>query len=102
MTFHAALSKRLPSFLRIRQREVKRRALSQRRFDPDAAPVALDNALANSQANARPRVAGSVEPFEYSENLPDILRLDSDAVIFYREEPLAGLPLRINVYLRGV
>src|SRR5579872_4653748 len=70
----------LSLFWRIRQREIKRGAFSERRFYPDLAPITFDDTFTNGQADARTRVSASVKPFEDSEDLLHVFRLDSDAI----------------------
>ena len=57
-------------------------------LDPDAPAVALDDLLADRQADAGARVlVAAVQPLEDDEDPLDVLRLDADAVVAHREEP---------------
>ncbi len=56
-------------------------------FHPDPASIALDNLLANCQSDACSRNVSAMKALEHSKDDWVMLRGDSDAVIFYREEP---------------
>ena len=69
---------------------MKSRALSRNRFDPDAAPVAFDDFLAYRQSYTSSRVLfASMKALKDHENAFKVLRLDSDAIILDRKDPLA-------------
>ena len=70
-----------------RKCEIESSTLSHRRLDPDAAPIALDDALTDRKTDASTRDRAPVKPLEYAENRQIILRLDSDAIVGYRETP---------------
>src|SRR5215208_280047 len=59
-------------------------------FDPDPAAMALDDALADRKAHARPRVLVlAVEPLEHVEDPLSLVRIDADAVVAHRDDALA-------------
>src|SRR5580704_2617008 len=82
-----------------RHRKPESRALSQRRFHPDSPPVALHDALANCQSNARSRVVVTVQPLKHAENLLGVFRVDSNAVIFHAKQPIRILAPRADTHL---
>src|SRR6266511_1196581 len=60
-------------------------------LDPDAAPVALDDLLADGEANPGARVLGAgVQPLEDDEDPVQELRIDADPVVLHREQPLVA------------
>src|SRR5579862_3374262 len=77
-----------------RKREVEGGSLIDLRFDPDASPIAVDNALADRQTNASSGNVLSVQPLEDAENLLVIFRVDTEAVVRHRKAPEAVSPFR--------
>src|SRR5579871_465818 len=76
------------------------RALPRLRLYPDPAAIALDDALANSQADAGAGILMPVQALEYAENLPGVAGLDSDSVVLHRELPVPVLGSGIDQNLR--
>src|SRR5579862_1094699 len=77
-----------------RHRETKRDSAFRRRLDPNTASVALDDLLANSEADARPGILGvRVKPLKDDEDSVGVLRRDADAVVLNREFPFLSIPL---------
>ncbi len=60
---------------------MKSGSLAEFRFHPDSAAALLDDALADSQTDARAREIAAVQPFEDAEDLLMIARIDPDAVV---------------------
>jgi hypothetical protein len=79
---------------------VKRGTFPGLRFDRDTAAVALDDFLADGQPDASAsELIPFVQPLEHAENPFEVLRIDSQAVVFYREVPfLAAILDGGNVY----
>src|SRR4029077_16278424 len=74
------------------QCEAKRRAFACFRLHPDAPAVALDDLLADRQAHAGAAILfASVQPLEDNEDAVVVLRVNPDAVVAHREDPLAIL-----------
>src|SRR5882672_10274277 len=86
-------------------------ALARRRFEPDAAAVAVDHLLADGEADAGAGVpALVVQALEHHEDALEILRLDADAVVLHGDLELVvpldrgymDAGLRLAVELDGV
>src|ERR1035437_1695493 len=70
------------------EREVKRRAPGRLGFDPDSAPMALDNLLADGQPDAGAGIGlARVQALEDLENAFKILRINADAIVPHPEDP---------------
>src|SRR5262249_62163182 len=93
------------SWARIRRRkglldgqgEVEGAALVQLGFTPDAPAVALDDLLANAQAETCPRILLARVQAALLTNLLEeflqVVRLDADAIVLHPEQPRIVLPL---------
>jgi hypothetical protein len=80
----------MPSFLR--QGEVECRALADGRFNPNPSAVALDNALADSQADAAAGICvAAMQTLEDEKHALEILRRNTDAIVTDAEEPGEGM-----------
>src|SRR3990172_2597332 len=72
-----------------REGEQEARARARPGLDPDPAAMALDDLLADGEADAGARVLGArVQPPEDDEDPFPVLRVDADPVVAHREEPL--------------
>src|SRR2546422_185752 len=72
------------------ERKGKRRALVDGRLGPDAPAVAMDDALHNWQAHARPVVlVGAVQALEHPEEFADVLHIKAYAVVLDKIDALA-------------
>src|SRR5579884_52793 len=81
-----------------RHGELERRSAAGLGFNPDAAVVSLDDALADGQADAGTGIlVARVQPFKKPKDQLAVLRLNADAVVGDRKKPVAGLILRANV-----
>src|SRR6266404_7849284 len=79
---------------RIRNREIKRRASSWRRFHPDAPSVPLRDLLANCQSDPRARVLRlGVQPLKNHEYPLVVLLPDANSVITHGNLPACFVPL---------
>ena len=77
--------------LRMGDGEVEGRALAGLRLDPDPAAVALDDFLADRQADAGAGIlVAGVQALEDQEDAFGVLRVDADAVVADGEEPCVG------------
>src|ERR1051326_8987993 len=87
-----------------RQGKQEVRTAFRLRLDPDPAAIALDDLLADCQADSVARVfAAFVKAAEQTENLAEILWIDPNAVIANRDGPYAGRALGRNPdYRRSV
>src|ERR1039458_8983579 len=66
---------------------------------PDLASVALHNFLADGEPDASAgKLFGTVQALEEGENALGVLRLDANAVIAHREDPVVAFQDRGNVY----
>ena len=84
------------------EREVEGRALAGLGLDPDAPAVALDDLLADRQADAGARVlVPAVQALEDDEDALEVLRVDADAVVAHREDPLAAVLRAAETWTRG-
>src|SRR5690606_23413819 len=64
------------------QREMECGAFAGPRLDPDAAVVALDDLLADGEADPGAGILPlAVQPLEHHEDALEVLRLDADAVV---------------------
>src|SRR5687767_6518766 len=73
-------------------REVERRSLPRNRLRPDAAAVALDDALGHGEAGAGAGVLlAGVEALEDGEDAIGVAGLEADAVVLHGEEPVGLL-----------
>src|SRR4029077_2984931 len=71
--------------------EVKCRALVDRRFGPDAAAVALNDALDDGEADASAfKIFRSVQPLKNFEQLVGVLHVKAGAVVAHEERLLAA------------
>src|SRR5664279_342432 len=71
-----------------RQREVERRAFTRLRLDGDDAAVALDDLLADSEADAGAgEFVAFVQTLEHPKDALEVARIDADAVVADREGP---------------
>src|SRR5581483_9293084 len=85
-----------------RQSEVEGRPLARYRIHPYASVMALHDLAADGETNAVTRVLAAVmQPLEHAENAVDVLGLDADAVVTYRENISALMGLRTHVNLGG-
>src|SRR5205823_7981930 len=82
--------------------EKEGRSLPECRFHPDAAAVALHDALTDRQADSGSRIRMPVQPLENSKDLLNIVGVDPDAVVPHGEMPFFVLTPGANVNLRRV
>src|SRR5205807_8954079 len=81
--------------------KTKSTPLAWSRFYPDAAAVALDNALAERQTDAGAGVfVARVQALKKHEDALKVFRCDADAVVPDGEQPLVVLLLGANLQLR--
>src|ERR1700726_2902278 len=85
------------------QSKAKGGAVPKLRFDRNAAAVSLDDFFADGQSNpGAGELFPFVQPLEHAENSFEILRIDSNPVVFHREGPF---PVAVhgsrNVYMGG-
>jgi len=74
--------------------------VSRLRFKPNAAAVTLDDALTHGEADAGALIfVTGVEPLEDDEDPLGVFRVDANAVVANREEPISVLFLDSHVYL---
>ena len=71
------------------------------RLHPDPAAIRLDDPLANRQADSGSRIILPVQPLEDPEDLLRVFRLDSDAVVLHRKEPIPVAAARAEMWMRG-
>src|SRR5438093_10486415 len=72
--------------------------MARLRFEPDAATVAFDDLLTDSQSQAGAGIlAAPMKPLEDREHLIGIAHIDADAVVAYREPPHAVLPDHLDI-----
>ncbi len=71
-----------------RKNEAEARALPGARLHPDPAAVSFHDPLANGQPDTGSRIILAVQPLENSENLLSVFRLDPDAVVLHRKDPI--------------
>src|SRR5919198_6218146 len=70
--------------------EVERRAAARRRVDPEASAVALDDLLADRQADPGARVlVATVQPLKQVEHTLAVFGSDADAIIADGAQPAA-------------
>src|SRR2546422_1927634 len=68
----------------------KRRALIDGRLGPDAPTVAMDDALHNRQAHARPFILfGAVQALEHAEELANVLHMKAHTIVLDEIDALA-------------
>src|SRR5207248_129685 len=84
-----------------RQGEEEGAALVQHRFDPDATAVALDDLLADAQAETCPRILRARVHATFLTNFLEeffqVVRLDADAIVPHSEQPRPVLRLGADV-----
>ena len=79
--------------------EAEGRARTGGRLYPDAAPMALDDLLADRQANARARVVGpAMEALEDDKDALPVLRVDANPIVPHRKAPRLALPRGRDVH----
>src|SRR4051812_21597433 len=84
-----------------RQREIEGRPMAFRRFDPYATRMTLDDLFANRKADARPRVLfAAVKPLEHFKDPVGKARIETDAVVAHRKNPVRRLRLNADVNRR--
>src|SRR5215467_5302047 len=81
---HPFLLRRLPP----RHREVECRPAPDLRLHPDPSTAPLHDPLADRQPHPRPRVRSPMQPFEHTEDLFLIPRVDPDPVVLHRKQPV--------------
>src|SRR5262245_9677714 len=87
---------------KLTNREIKSGPRAGLRFHPDAPAVALDDLLADRQADAGAGVlAAAVQALEHLEQPPGLARVNADAVIPHGELPVPVHPPRGNVDAGG-
>ena len=81
--------------------KAERRTFPAFGFNPNPAIVAIHNAPADGQSNSRPRefIVG-MEAFEQPKNLILVFGLNTNAVVAYRESPVAILALHSDTHDR--
>src|SRR5579885_1919020 len=80
------------------QREIKCRTLAGFRFDPDAAPVRLDDLLADGQPDAGAGVFfAGMQALEDLEDPLVVPRIDPDPIVVDGKKPLSVASFRRNV-----
>src|SRR4029450_13144413 len=81
-------------------REEEAAACSGSGLDPDPPAVALDDLLADREADPGPGVlVASVEALEGREDALGVLEVDPDAVVAHAEDPLGVLALHADPHL---
>src|ERR1035438_9343213 len=82
-----------------RNTEQKCRSMSGFGFHPDLASMALYNLLADSEPDAGAgKLFGTVQALEQRENAVGVLRLDADAVVPHRKDPVVAFQDCGNVH----
>src|ERR1051326_1129662 len=84
-----------------RQEKIKCRSFPCDRFHPDASAVALDNFLAEGQADAGARIVlAAVQALEDDEDAVEVFLFDADAVVPDGQVPVAAVARDAEMNLR--
>src|SRR5712672_3333515 len=88
---HGYLARRRPA-ASLRQAEGERRALARFRLGPDAAAMALDDAVDDREADAGAlELLGAVQPLKGAEELGGVAHVEPRAVVAHGIDPLPRL-----------